>query len=265
MIHPSLIVKWPPWVFLGILAAFVMGEARPAQGAPAAAVRIVHIYEHDPSAFTQGLLYHQGFLYESTGLHGKSTLRKVAPETGKVVRIFNLSPQYFGEGLTLWRNRLLQLTWRSRVGFVYDLDTFKLLGSFPYTTEGWGLTANEASLIMSDGSAVLRFLDPDTYEEIGMIEVRDGGVPVAHLNELELVRGEILANVWGKDIVLRISPSSGEVLGTLELGHLRAALGPVRGPDALNGIAYDREKNRLFVTGKFWPKLFQIEIPESGF
>lgn len=228
-------------------------------------VRVLQTYDHDPSAFTQGLLYHRGFLYESTGLYGKSTLRKVVPETGKVVRVFNLPPQYFGEGLALWRNRLLQLTWRSRVGFVYDLETFRLLGTFPYTTEGWGLTADETSLIMSDGSSVLRFLDPETYKEVGQIEVMDRGEPVGHLNELEFVRGEILANVWGSDRVLRISLSSGVVLGTLDLSHLRAALGPVRGPDALNGIAYDPEKNRLFVTGKCWPKVFEIEVPDSGF
>jgi glutamine cyclotransferase len=241
-----------------------MGFAQPARSAtPAPPVRILHIYDHDPSAFTQGLLYHQGFLYESTGLYGKSTVRKVVPETGKVVQVFNLSPRYFGEGLALWRDRLIQLTWQSRLGFIYDLETFRPLGSFPYTTEGWGLTEDGTSLIMSDGSGVLRFLDSETYEEIRRIEVKDGGGPVVHLNELEFVRGQVLANVLGKDIVLRISPSSGEVLGTLDLGHLRAALGPVRGPEALNGIAYDPDGKRLFVTGKFWPKLFEIEMPDS--
>jgi glutamine cyclotransferase len=184
------------------------------------------------------------------------------PETGQVVQIHSLPSQYFGEGLARWADRLLQLTWQSRIGFVYDLHSFKLLHTFRYDTEGWGLTEDGDSLIMSDGSSVLRFLDPETYREKGRLEVRRQGAPMERLNELEYVRGHILANVWEKDVVLRISPSSGEVLQTLDLSRLRSSLGPVSGPEVLNGIAYDREGDRIFVTGKLWPKVFEIEIPE---
>jgi glutaminyl-peptide cyclotransferase len=252
----------PLWLFVGVLAAAVSGIAQPPPACSAGSVRIVHILPHDPTAFTQGLLYHHGFFYESTGLKGRSSVRKVVPETGEVVQRFDLPGQYFGEGLARWGDRLVQLTWQSRVGFIYDLQTFKPLRTFSYATEGWGLTQDGSSLIMSDGSAVLRFLDPETYEVTRAVEVRDGGVPVALLNELEYVGDQLFANVWQKDIVLRISPSDGNVLGMLDLSHLRSALGPVRGAEVLNGIAYDRENHRIFVTGKLWPKVFEIEVPD---
>jgi glutaminyl-peptide cyclotransferase len=254
----------PLWVIIGVLAAAVSGIAHPPPACSAGAARIVHIYPHDSSAFTQGLLYHQGFFYESTGLNGRSSVRKVVPETGEVVQMFDLPGEYFGEGLARWGDRLVQLTWQSRIGFVYDLATLKPLRTFSYATEGWGLTEDGSSLIMSDGSAVLRFIDPETYQVTRAVEVRYGGFPVAQLNELEFVQDQIFANVWQKDIVLRISPSGGNVLGILDLSHLRSALGPVRGPEVLNGIAYDRDKHRIFVTGKLWPKVFEIEVPELG-
>lgn len=254
-------IRRPLWVFLWILAAVPftgLGETLP--GSSPEGFQVQNVYPHDPAAFTQGLLYHDGFFYESTGLHGRSSLRKVVPETGEVVEIHHLAPQHFGEGLARWGDRLIQLTWRSRIGFVYELSTFRQLGVFRYGTEGWGLTEDGTSLIMSDGTSTLRFLHPQTYEQTGRLEVRRRGVPVARLNELEYVKGEILANVWGEDFVLRISPSNGEVLGSVDLSGLRRLLGPGPGPEVLNGIAYDREKNRLFVTGKLWPKIFEIRI-----
>lgn len=211
-------------------------------------------------AFTQGLLFADGFLYESTGLHGESSLRKVNLETGEVVKRLALPPQYFGEGLTLWQDRLIQLTWKNGIAFVYDKESLVPKGTFTYANEGWGLAHDGSSLIMSDGSATLRFLHPETFREIRRVEVTDCGLPVRNLNELEYVRGEILANVWGTERIAKISPSTGEVAAWVDLSLLRTALGPVRQCDVLNGIAYDPVQNRLFVTGKLWPKLFQIEI-----
>ncbi len=262
---PRCLKPWPLWIALWVLAAAAApcpGESsQPRFSDP---FRVVNAYPHDPAAFTQGLLYHQGFFYESTGLHGRSSVRKVVPETGEVVQIHHLPAQHFGEGLARWGDRLIQLTWRSRIGFVYDLSTFRQLGTFRYATEGWGLTDDGTSLIMSDGSSTLRFLHPETFEQTGRVEVRNRGAPVDSLNELEYVKGEILANVWGEDFVLRISPSNGEVLGSVDLSGLRRLLGPGRAPEVLNGIAYDREKGRLFVTGKLWPRIFEIEIPAMG-
>ena len=223
--------------------------------------RIIDSFPHDPEAFTQGLDYHEGYFYESTGLNGKSSVRKVEPETGKVVKKVDLPAALFGEGLTLWKNRIVQLTWQSRIGFVYDLETFRKIGEFTYPTEGWGITQDGTSLIMSDGSDVLHFLDPDSYVETRRVEVRERGVPVTHLNELEYVKGEVLANVWQTDTIVRIDPRTGEVSGRVDLSGLRMALGPVRNIDVLNGIAYDSRGDRLFVTGKLWPRIFQIELP----
>jgi glutaminyl-peptide cyclotransferase len=224
-------------------------------------ITIVKAYPHDPEAFTQGLLFADGSLYESTGAYQKnSTLRQVHLETGKVVRVQTLAREYFGEGLTLWQGRLIQLTWRSGVGFVYDRDSFLKVGEFHYDTEGWGITHDGRSLIMSDGSAVLRFLDPESYEEIRHIEVIHQGLPIRNLNELEYIQGEIFANIWGKDTIVRVSPENGRVLGWVDLSLLRKALGPVQGAEAANGIAYDAVGDRIFVTGKLWPKLFEIKL-----
>jgi len=242
-----------------------IGEAQQAvaipAGAPRFSITIVKSYPHDPEAFTQGLIFSDGFLYESTGAHDRnSTLRKVDLETGRVLKVQTLPREYFGEGLTLWQKKLIQLTWRSGIGFVYDLDSFLRVGEFRFDTEGWGLTHDGKSLIMSDGSAVLRFLNPESYAEMGRIEVRDQGVPIRNLNELEYVKGEILANVWRMDMIARISPETGKVLGWIDLSALRGALGPVRNAEVLNGIAYDAASDRIFVTGKLWPKLFEIKL-----
>lgn len=220
--------------------------------------QIVHVYPHDPDAFTQGLVFADGFLFESTGRNGKSSLRKIDLETGEVLKKCILPDEFFGEGLTQWEGNLIQLTWKSRIGFIYDRETFQKKGEFTYATEGWGITHDGVSLIMSDGSSLLRFLDPVTFQEIRRLEVSDHGIPVQNLNELEFVRGEILANVWRTDAIARISPRSGEVLGWIDLSSLRAALGPVRQLDVVNGIAYDSKNDRIFVTGKLWPRLFEV-------
>jgi glutamine cyclotransferase len=231
-----------------------------SSAAPFYRYRIVNVYPHDPTAFTQGLVFDEGLLYESTGRYGSSSLRKVELETGKVLKAYELPKEYFGEGLTLWENSLIQLTWQSGIGFVYAKQTFTKQREFKYGTEGWGLTHDGKSLIMSDGSAVLHFLDPVTFSETRQIEVRDQGTPITFLNELEYINGEIFANIWRRDVIARISPETGEVLGWIDFRNLRQELGANRDIDVLNGIAYDHMHGRLFVTGKLWPKLFEIEL-----
>lgn len=220
---------------------------------------VVATYPHDPEAFTQGLVYDDGVLYESTGLNGRSSLRRVNLQTGEVLQRRDIDPQYFAEGLALFNNQLIQLTWQSNKGFVYDKTSFEPLREWNYPTEGWGLTHDGAQLIMSDGSAILRFLDPATFAVTREITVTDQGQPVMRLNELEYVNGEVFANVWQTDLIARIDPQSGRVLGWIDLGGL---LTPAerQGTDVLNGIAYDPAGDRLFVTGKLWPKLFEIKL-----
>ena len=229
---------------------------------PAATVRgrVVNVFPHDAGAFTQGLVFHDGFLFESTGQYGRSSLRRVAPSTGEVLQQRPLGFQYFAEGLTELDGRLMQLTWQARAGFVYDRTTFDLEDTFSYSGEGWGLTDDGTRLIMSDGSDALRFLDPVSFVETGRVRVRDGSAPVVQLNELEFVRGEVYANVWHANRIARIDPESGQVLGWIDLAGLLAP-GEVSDPEAvLNGIAYDEDEDRLFVTGKYWPKLFEIAV-----
>lgn len=244
------------------LAVTVLASAA-AQRIPAAApvfgYEIVNRYPHDPEAFTQGLIYRDGFLYESTGLHGRSSLRKVRLETGQVVARREIDRRYFAEGLTDWGDRLIQLTWESNIGFVYDLSSFTLLRTFDYPGEGWGITHDGRRLIMSDGTPALRFLDPATFRETGRLVVRDGGRPVDDLNELEFVEGEIYANVWLTDRIAIIAPDSGRVSAWVDLGGLLPRR-TLRGDDVLNGIAYDAARKRLFVTGKLWPALFEIRV-----
>lgn len=227
---------------------------------PVYGYRIVNTYPHDSQAYTQGLIYRNGFLFESTGLIGRSTLRKVKLETGEVVQQERIDPQYFAEGLADWNGRLIQLTWQSNVGFVYDLSTFRLQRTFQYTGEGWGLTQDGTRLIMSDGTDTLRFLDPATFQARGQVSVRDGGATVKDLNELEYVRGEIYANVWHTDRIARISPESGRVVGWIDLTGLLSKVDQLDPEAVLNGIAFDVEQDRLFVTGKLWPRLFEIKL-----
>ncbi len=224
---------------------------------------VVNTYPHDSQAFTQGLFYNQGFLYEGTGLYGESSLRKVELTTGKVLQKVLLAQRYFGEGIALWQNRIVQLTWKSQVGFVYNQETFNQEREFTYPTEGWGITNDGDRLIMSDGTDNLYFLDPETFTQLGSIKVRYHGKPVRRLNELEYINGEVFANIWTTNFIARISPDTGEVLSLLDLRGLNPDAGK-KGQDVLNGIAYDREKKRLFVTGKLWPKLYEIEIVKSG-
>jgi glutaminyl-peptide cyclotransferase len=223
-------------------------------------IRVVNVYPHDPDAFTQGLVFHRGYIYEGTGISGQSSVRKVELKTGRVLKSQGLAAEYFGEGITICRNRLIQLTWQSHTGFVYDIQSFRLLQTFSYPTEGWGITCDGNHLIMSDGTAVLRFLDARTYKAVKQIEVRDRGRSLPNINELEYVKGEIYANVWGTDYIVRISPHTGQVLGWIDLRDLYRYVGGGRNIDVLNGIAYDAKGDRLFVTGKYWPNLFEIRL-----
>jgi glutaminyl-peptide cyclotransferase len=222
--------------------------------------QIVHVYPHDPKAFTQGLIYRDGHLYESTGLNGKSSLRMVDLVTGQVLQKHDLSGEYFGEGLTDWGSALIQLTWTTHKAFVYDLFSFSTLKTFDYKTEGWGLTHDDAQLIMSDGTAYLQFLDPKSFRMIRRLQVVDDAGPVQNLNELEYIHGEIYANIWQTDRIARISPRTGKVLGWIDLGGIIDKHELTGSGAVLNGIAYDAAGDRLFVTGKLWPKLFEIKI-----
>jgi glutamine cyclotransferase len=230
----------------------------PRTPTPAYGYRIVNTYPHDANAFTQGLLYQNGFLFEGTGNYGGSGIRKVDLASGRVLQQTPLPSGYFGEGITIWQDRLIQLTWTSKIAFAYDLQTFRQIGSFVYTTEGWGLTHDGKRLIMSDGSSNLYFRDPATFQEIGRIQVTDGGSPLKDLNELEFIKGEIWANVWQTERIARISPATGKVVSWIDLEGLRNKTGGER-PDVLNGIAYDAKTDRVFVTGKWWPKLYEIK------
>jgi glutaminyl-peptide cyclotransferase len=251
---------------IAMVAGFYLGTGGAPQTQPPVQVavygyQVVNEYPHDQTAFTQGLVFRDGFLYESTGLNGRSTLRKVRLETGEVLEQVMLGPQFFGEGLTDWHDELLQLTWRSNLGFVYDVSTLEAKRTFPITGEGWGLTHDSASLIMSDGTSRLRFIDPVTFEEIGGYTVRDGGSPVVNLNELEYIRDAIYANVWQTDRLVIIAPTTGQVTGWVDFGGLLAGADKPASADAvLNGIAYDAKSDRLFVTGKLWPKLFEVKL-----
>jgi glutaminyl-peptide cyclotransferase len=236
--------------------------AQPVAPQPAPPIHeyeVVREYPHDPEAFTQGLIFRDGFLFESTGQLGRSTVRKVRLETGEVVARHALASDIFGEGLTDWGSQLVQLTWVTNIGFVYDLASLKELRRFNYAGEGWGLTQDGTRLIMSDGTANLRFLDPATFEEQSRLNVRDHNGSVDDLNELEFVKGSVYANVWLTDRIAIIAPDSGRVTGWVDLTGLRPRQG-APGEDVLNGIAYDAAGDRLFVTGKLWPKLFEIRV-----
>jgi len=245
--------------FTGVVSSSPVHLLR-SEAAPILRYRVIHVYPHDPDAYTQGLLFRDGFLYESTGLNGHSTVRKVELATGRIVQQRRLDPVHFGEGLADWKGQLVQLTWKSQLAFRYDLATLAPAGTFTYSGEGWGLTHDGRDFVLSDGTETLRFLDAATFRETRRLVVRDGRVSIKNLNELEWVRGEILANVWQTDRIARISPSSGRVTGWIDLAGL---ISPVyrRDDDAvLNGIAYDPAGDRLFVTGKLWPRLFEIQL-----
>jgi glutamine cyclotransferase len=238
-------------------------ETPPEPDIPTYRYKIVNTYPHDPQAFTQGLEFHDGYLYEGTGLKGKSSLRRVELRTGRILQIHRLPSEYFGEGITILGDKIYQLTWQNGVCFVYDRRTFRQITQFRYDGEGWGLTNDGKHLIMSDGSEVITFRDPDTFAEVRKITVRAQGKPVKNLNELEYIEGEIWANIWYSDIIARIDPSTGIVKAWVDMEGLPV---PNRDIEAvLNGIAYDRQNKRIFVTGKNWSKLFEIEmVPPQG-
>jgi glutamine cyclotransferase len=230
---------------------------------PVYGYEIVNVYPHDPAAYTEGLVFADGVLYEGTGLHGSSSLRQVELATGSVLKEYQLPAQYFGEGITLWNDALIQITYQSHLGFVYEKESFALRREFRYPTDGWGITHDGEHLIMSDGTATLYFLDPGSFEPIKQLEVTDRGTSIAQLNELEYVRGTIYANVWPTNRIAMISPETGDIVGWLELTGLLSAEYRLQPVDVLNGIAYDAAQDRLFVTGKYWPKLFEIKLVEK--
>jgi glutamine cyclotransferase len=262
---------WRLWFISGVLALTVLrviSAQSPvvpprASRAPIDTYRVVRSYPHDAEAFTQGLEFHDGFLYEGTGLNGRSSIRKVQLDTGDVVQRRAVGAEHFGEGITIWDGRLFELTWQSQVALVYDLRSFEPIRTFSYSGEGWGLTHDANALIMSDGTSALRFLDPTTFRERRRVTVTDGGAQIAELNELEFVNGEVWANIWTTDVIARIDPASGRVKSWIDLRNLLPAR--ERAGDAvLNGIAYDAARDRLFVTGKLWPRLFEIKVVGTG-
>ncbi|MBB4844684.1 glutaminyl-peptide cyclotransferase [Paucibacter oligotrophus] len=256
-----------PGLLIGLsllTAIFASSSALAQKSKPAPPVygyQVVHSYPHDPEAFTQGLVYKSGYLYESTGLQGQSTVRKVDLQTGRVLQQAGLPDALFGEGITVWEERLIGITWQSQFGYVLDVQSFKPLARFSYPGEGWGLTHNGQEIIMSDGTAELRFLDPNNLRELRRLRVSAAGKPVTQINELEWVEGEVWANIWQTDRIARIDPKSGQVTGWIDLsGLLSAAERRQSNADVLNGIAYDPQTRRIFVTGKLWPKLFEIKL-----
>jgi glutamine cyclotransferase len=231
-----------------------------SQSAQKMSYEVVGTYPHDPEAFLQGLVWYNGGFYESTGLFGESTLRRVDFPSGRVLKKISLSPDLFGEGLALVENHLVQITWQTHRGFVYDRETFKLIREFTYDTEGWGITYDGKNLIMSDGSSTLTYLDPETYQPVKKLNVTMNGRPIRELNELEFIEGEIWSNVWQTDMILRIDPSSGKVTSYLDMrgvlpGEFRKGY-----EDVLNGIAYDAEHKRIFISGKKWPRIIEIKV-----
>ncbi len=254
---------------IALAAIFLLNACDRSGSAPSISVpvksvhytyEIVHTYPHDREAFTQGLLFLNGVLYESTGLNGQSSVRKVDLTTGKVLQRIEVSKQYFAEGLAELKGKLYQLTWLNGAAFRYDLNTFETEAQFSYTGEGWGLTTDGKQLIMSDGTDSVRFLAPGDFSVVRSIHVVNNGQPVVKLNELEYIKGEIYANIWTTDEVVRIDPASGQVLGTIDFSGLLPAADRDADTDVLNGIAYDPATDRLFITGKRWPKLFEVRL-----
>ena len=227
-------------------------EATPGT-VPISTYQVVAEYPHDTGAFTEGLVYRDGELYEGTGLRGQSYLRQVDLETGQVIRELELADQYFGEGVAVLGDKIYELTWQENVGFVYDRDTFELLGTWNYSGEGWGLTDDGQRLIMSDGTDTLRFLDPETLAQVGSVRVHDASGPVVRINELEYIDGQVYANIWLTDWVARIDPDTGQVVGWIDLSGLLDSTDLAQPVDVLNGIAYDAAGDRIYVTGKLWP------------
>ncbi len=251
---------------LGLLATpqgRVQGTIEPKQ-TPWYGYQVLQVYPHDTNAFTEGLEYREGYLYESTGLVGHSTVRRVDPATGSVLQQISLNPEYFGEGITVFNHRVIQLTWQTQIGFIYAQATLGQTSTFQYPGEGWALTNDGQHIYMSDGTDQIRIWDPATLAETGRISVHDGSRAITMVNELEYVRGLLYANIWQTNLVAIISPEDGHVAGWVDLTGLLTPEEQAQA-DVLNGIAYDAAGQRLFVTGKLWPKLFQIQlVPKPG-
>jgi len=242
------------------LLALMLGTPVVRAELPNYGYKVVHVYPHDPYAYTEGLFYLDGFLYESTGQVGESTIRKVRIEDGAVLQSHAILPSLFGEGIVNWHDEIVSLTWKDEIGFRWNLKDFSQIGEFHYAGEGWALTQDGANLIMSDGTPTLRFLDPVTLAETRRIEVTAEGRPVKNVNELEWVKGEILANIWLTNRIARIDPKTGKVTGWVDVGLLPEALHKSDSNQIPNGIAYDKDGDRLFITGKDWPHLYEIKI-----
>ncbi len=257
LLPPVLILIFISWV----AAASVFAGTR---AIPTESYRMVRMYPHDANAFTQGLVFVNGMLYESTGQRGQSSVRMVDLATGRVLQQHDLAANYFGEGLTDWNGQLIQLTWESHTGFVYDTFSFRTLRTFTYPWEGWGLTHDSRHLILSDGTAVLHLLDPATLKPVGEIRVTAEGKPVLNLNELEYIHGEIYANIWETNRIARISPATGKVIEWIDLSGLRPKSAQQNPNAVLNGIAYDGQHDRLYVTGKLWPVLYEIKLIDAA-
>ena len=263
-LKPQLVLVSLLSLYFSVASADTLASKNQAEnGIKQYSYEVVNVHPHDPAAFTQGLIFKDGFLYESTGLNGGSSLRKVELETGKVLQKVDIDRKFFAEGLASVDGQLYQLSWRARIGFVYKTDTFALERTFKYPGQGWGLTYYKNQLIMSDGTSILRFLDPVDFKEIKKLAVSIDGKPLKRLNELEMVNGKIFANVWLTDQIVIISPETGHVDGIVNLAGLFDRTTTDSTADVLNGIAYDAAGNRLLVTGKYWPKLFEIKLVPS--
>jgi glutamine cyclotransferase len=253
-------------VVLGLLALAALGGPAVRGGGdaqadvPTLSYTLVNSWPHDRRAFTEGLVFNGGLLIESTGIYGLSSLRKVELATGKVLQEVKLDPEFFGEGIAVLGGKIYQLTWQSHRGFIYDLKTLAPAGGFTFTGEGWGLTTDGQSLIMTDGTNRIRFIDPATFEVTRTIDVLAHGEPVRNLNELEYVKGELYANVWQTQFILRIDPATGRVLDVVDFVGILPQAERVADTDVMNGIAYDPEGDRLFVTGKYWPKIYEVQV-----
>lgn len=247
-------------IFTSLVLIFSAAGVLAADSYSVLQVEVVNTFPHDPDAFTQGLTFHDGMLYEGTGRKGQSSLRLVDLESGELLKRHNLNSRYFGEGITILNDRVYQLTWQSHIGFVYDLESFDQQKSFFLPGEGWGITHDGEQLIVSDGTPALRFLDPETLQEVRRVQVTLDGTPVQYLNELEYINGEVWANIWYQDIIVRIDPETGNVNSILDLSKLHTDRSSR--DEVLNGIAWDEQNRRLVVTGKLWPSLYEIKVLE---
>lgn len=253
-------MKISPSLFVFILSLFVLGEASGQSDVPRYGYKVVKTYPHDINAFTQGLVFRDGYLFEGTGKNGQSALSKVNLEDASVLKSTPLNRRYFGEGIEILDDKIYQLTWRSNMVFVYDRETFEPVGNHYNATEGWGLAWNGEHLIMSDGTATLQFMNPETFAPERKVEVTLNGNPIIYLNELEYINGEVWANVWQTDFIVRIDPATGNVVSLIDMTGLSQQTQLGSSEAVLNGIAWDEESQRLFVTGKHWANLFEIEL-----